>query len=210
MVSDQPCAWSLPCVFCLPWRHVSWFLVSSSPHRVCWLQDPVLHLKHLKQSPPTHEIIDNCIECGFCESNCPSKDVTLTPRQRITTLREQARLKSMPSLTPGQQARCAHSAAHRLVCLGAACVPACSSHMDSLCWLVLALLLDNWLACSAAAQLLLTTFSRQPACSDAAYWQMGGVMLLACCSPSKLLACSCSVLLLFSSTTSACTLTPCL
>ena len=69
------------------------------------LQDPDLHLKHLKQSPPTHEIIDNCIECGFCESNCPSKDVTLTPRQRITTLREQARLKAMPSLTAGQQAR---------------------------------------------------------------------------------------------------------
>ena len=69
------------------------------------MQDPDLHLKHLKQSPPTHELIDNCIECGFCESNCPSKDVTLTPRQRITTLREQARLKAMPSLTAGQQAR---------------------------------------------------------------------------------------------------------
>ena len=69
------------------------------------MQDPDLHLKHLKQSPPTHELVDNCIECGFCESNCPSKDVTLTPRQRITTLREISRMKGMGALTPGQQAR---------------------------------------------------------------------------------------------------------
>ena len=55
-------------------------------------------------------MVDNCIECGFCESNCPSKDVTLTPRQRITTLREISRLNGMGTLTPGQQARCGRAA----------------------------------------------------------------------------------------------------
>ena len=35
--------------------------------------------------PAGSAIVDRCIECGFCESNCPSRDITLTPRQRITT-----------------------------------------------------------------------------------------------------------------------------
>lgn len=30
-----------------------------------------------------------CMECGACERNCPSKNITLTPRQRIGVLREQ-------------------------------------------------------------------------------------------------------------------------
>lgn len=38
-----------------------------------------------------------CIECGFCESNCPSKDLSLTPRQRIATYKEIARLKTIPN-----------------------------------------------------------------------------------------------------------------
>ena len=41
------------------------------------------HISNLKPLPPAHAIVDKCIECGFCEVNCPSKDLTLTPRQRI-------------------------------------------------------------------------------------------------------------------------------
>ncbi|MCB0752171.1 MAG: (Fe-S)-binding protein, partial [Ignavibacteriae bacterium] len=37
--------------------------------------------------------IDKCIDCGFCESVCPSKNLTLTPRQRITVWREINKLK---------------------------------------------------------------------------------------------------------------------
>lgn len=37
---------------------------------------------------------DQCIECGFCEKNCPSRELTLTPRQRIVIIREMARLES--------------------------------------------------------------------------------------------------------------------
>ena len=39
-------------------------------------------------------IVDMCMECGF-ESNCPSRDVSLTPRQRITVYREISRLQAM-------------------------------------------------------------------------------------------------------------------
>ena len=32
--------------------------------------------------------IDLCVECGFCEPICPSKEITMTPRQRIVVQRE--------------------------------------------------------------------------------------------------------------------------
>lgn len=37
--------------------------------------------------------IDRCVDCGFCESQCPSRFLTLTPRQRIIVWREIQRLK---------------------------------------------------------------------------------------------------------------------
>ena len=69
------------------------------------MQDPDLHLKHLKPSPPASSIVNRCIECGFCESNCPSRDITLTPRQRITTYREISRLRDLDDRTAAQQQR---------------------------------------------------------------------------------------------------------
>lgn len=54
--------------------------------------DPRAHLKDLKPLPSVEEEVDRCIECGFCEPLCPSRDLTLTPRQRIVVRRELARL----------------------------------------------------------------------------------------------------------------------
>jgi len=51
-------------------------------------EDPHIHLKHLKPLPAADEIVDKCIECGFCEPVCPSKGLTLSPRQRIVIWRE--------------------------------------------------------------------------------------------------------------------------
>jgi D-lactate dehydrogenase len=50
--------------------------------------DPLVHIRNLKPIPVVNELIDNCIECGFCEYDCPSKNLTLTPRQRIVLYRE--------------------------------------------------------------------------------------------------------------------------
>jgi D-lactate dehydrogenase len=55
--------------------------------------NPQVHVENLKPLPATREIVDKCIECGFCEPVCPSKNLTLTPRQRITVQREISRLK---------------------------------------------------------------------------------------------------------------------
>jgi len=56
--------------------------------------DPKAHLKDLKPLPPADDLIDKCIECGFCEPKCPSRGLTATPRQRITVSREMARLRT--------------------------------------------------------------------------------------------------------------------
>src|SRR5271166_5046750 len=57
------------------------------------------HLANLKQLPSVEPEIDKCIECGFCEPKCPSRDLTLTPRQRIVVRREMARLRESPDGT---------------------------------------------------------------------------------------------------------------
>jgi D-lactate dehydrogenase len=54
--------------------------------------DARVHLKNLKPLPAADPLIDKCIECGFCEPYCPSRELTLTPRQRIVAFRELVRL----------------------------------------------------------------------------------------------------------------------
>ncbi|GAA4707408.1 FAD-binding and (Fe-S)-binding domain-containing protein [Pseudonocardia yuanmonensis] len=49
--------------------------------------DPDLHLKHIKLNPQVDAEVDRCTACGFCEPVCPSRDLTLTPRQRIAAWR---------------------------------------------------------------------------------------------------------------------------
>lgn len=59
--------------------------------------NPQAHLENLKPLAKTNPLVDKCIECGFCEPMCPSRDITLSPRQRITVQREISRLKATKS-----------------------------------------------------------------------------------------------------------------
>jgi D-lactate dehydrogenase len=54
-------------------------------------RDPHIHLKNLKSQPPIEDTAAQCVECGFCEPVCPSRNATTTPRQRIVIRREMAR-----------------------------------------------------------------------------------------------------------------------
>jgi D-lactate dehydrogenase len=55
--------------------------------------DQNAHIQNLKALPKVEEEVDRCMECGFCEHKCPSRNITLTPRQRIVVRRELLNLK---------------------------------------------------------------------------------------------------------------------
>lgn len=56
--------------------------------------DPKAHISNLKPIPSTREIVDKCMECGFCEGHCVAEGLTLSPRQRVAAFREIERLKA--------------------------------------------------------------------------------------------------------------------
>lgn len=57
-------------------------------------KNPNIHIENLKPLPGVNELVDKCMECGFCEPNCVAEGLTLSPRQRIVIAREIARLKA--------------------------------------------------------------------------------------------------------------------
>ena len=68
------------------------------PHRllnpgVLINSDPQCHLQNLKTNPVVEEEVDRCVECGYCENRCPSREFTMTPRQRIQIRRALQRLE---------------------------------------------------------------------------------------------------------------------
>ncbi|WP_104743745.1 FAD-binding and (Fe-S)-binding domain-containing protein [Helicobacter cinaedi] len=60
--------------------------------------NPQIHTQNLKQSSEVEDFINQCMECGFCEKVCPSRELTLTPRQRIAVRKEIARLEALLSV----------------------------------------------------------------------------------------------------------------
>ena len=56
--------------------------------------DPTSYLDNLKVTTTVENEVDDCVECGYCESVCPSRDLTLTPRERIVARREMVRAEA--------------------------------------------------------------------------------------------------------------------
>ena len=95
--------------------------------------DPRAHLQDLKPLPSVEEEVDRCIECGFCEPLCPSRDLTLTPRQRIVVRRELARLdgtRSDPALRAALEADFPYEALDTCAVDGL-CATACPVKIDT-------------------------------------------------------------------------------
>lgn len=55
--------------------------------------NPKAHISNLKPCPQTSELIDKCMECGFCEKSCVTEGYTFSPRQRVVAFREITRLQ---------------------------------------------------------------------------------------------------------------------
>jgi D-lactate dehydrogenase len=49
--------------------------------------DKRIHIRNLKNLPSVEAEVDKCIECGYCEHRCPSRDLTTSPRRRIVVRR---------------------------------------------------------------------------------------------------------------------------
>ena len=56
-------------------------------------EDPGVHSKNIRLDFAADPLVDRCISCGWCESNCPSRDLSLTPRQRIQVFKELSRMR---------------------------------------------------------------------------------------------------------------------
>ncbi|EPI3058908.1 FAD-binding and (Fe-S)-binding domain-containing protein [Campylobacter upsaliensis] len=65
--------------------------------------DKEIHSKNFKPSHQIEDYLEACMECGFCEKYCPSKNLTLTPRQRIAVHREIKRLKALKQKSEGEE-----------------------------------------------------------------------------------------------------------
>ena len=95
--------------------------------------DPKCHLSDLKPMPGVEEEVDKCIECGYCEPKCPSRELTLTPRQRIVVRREISRLtenRENPALLASLQESFQYMAVDTCAADGL-CATACPVSIDT-------------------------------------------------------------------------------
>ncbi|MFF3950586.1 FAD-binding and (Fe-S)-binding domain-containing protein [Streptomyces sp. NPDC001902] len=93
-------------------------------------RDDTIHLKSFKSTPDIEDVATHCIECGYCEAVCPSRNVTTTPRQRIVLRREMARQAEGSPLLAQLQAEYEYDAIETCAVDGTCALP-CPVHINT-------------------------------------------------------------------------------
>lgn len=88
--------------------------------------DPTAHISDFKVTPQVDPLFNRCVECGYCEPACPSKQLTLTPRTRIVAQREIALARERGDLEVAAELELAFQYAGRETCaVDGMCLPSC-------------------------------------------------------------------------------------
>lgn len=88
-------------------------------------EDRQVHIRNLKPLPPVEAEVDRCIECGYCEPRCPSRQVSASPRRRIVlrrameTARVEGRISDWEELALASQYESLDTCAVDGLCAGA-------------------------------------------------------------------------------------------
>ena len=97
-------------------------------------RDDGINLKSFKSAPPIEDVAAHCIECGFCEAVCPSRNITATPRQRIVLRREMARQPEGSPLLARLQDEYEYDGIETCAADGSCAIP-CPVQIRSRCWM---------------------------------------------------------------------------
>ncbi len=93
--------------------------------------DKAEHVRNLKPFTEITATADRCIECGFCEPVCPTRASGLSPRQRITLLREMKEITSAGEALPDGLAADYAETARESCVRDSMCVTACPVKIDT-------------------------------------------------------------------------------
>ena len=95
-------------------------------------ENNLVHIQDIKINPTVDAEVDRCVECGYCEPVCPSRDLTLTPRQRIAIRRATTAAEEAGNLSLAKELSARFDYDALQTCAAdSMCAVACPVHIDT-------------------------------------------------------------------------------